>query len=155
MSAEEQIKQELVKRFGVPEDAIRIPRPRRIFFEAGTLDFEKVFVFAKNELGFGHLISITGSDDQAVLGFMYHLAQDSGIVLNIKRSVSKDNPVIRSVTPYFPGADIYERELVDLFGARVEGLSEGNRYPLTDEWPKGQYPLRKDWKAGEPKERAA
>ena len=46
----------------------------------------------------------------------------------------------------FPAAHIYERELVDLLGAKVEGLPPGNRYPLPDDWPEVQYPLRKDWK---------
>ena len=46
----------------------------------------------------------------------------------------------------FPGAELYERELVDMFGISVEGLPAGNRYPLPDDWPQGQHPLRKDWK---------
>jgi NADH:ubiquinone oxidoreductase subunit C len=155
MSIEENIKQALNKKFGFPEDAVRIPRPRRIFLELPVADFEKVFVFAKDELKFGHLVSITGFDEPEKLAFMYHCAQDNGIMLNIKISVDKSRPVIKSVTPYFLGADIYERELVDLFGAKVEGLTTGNRYPLTDDWPAGEYPLRKDWKASEPKGRAA
>ncbi|MDD5594820.1 MAG: NADH-quinone oxidoreductase subunit C, partial [Candidatus Omnitrophica bacterium] len=65
---------------------------------------------------------------------------------NLKVSVPKENPVIKSIIGIFPGAEIYERELIDLFGAKVEGLPEGNRYPLTDDWPKDEYPLRKDWR---------
>jgi Ni,Fe-hydrogenase III component G len=34
---------------------------------------------------------------------------------------------------------------MDLLGIKVEGLPEGRRYPLPDNWPQGQYPLRKDW----------
>ena len=97
-------------------------------------------------LKFGHLIAITGLDEQDKLSFIYHIAQDAGIMVNIKTSVSKDNPVIKTISKRFPTADVYERELVDLFGAQVEGLPEGNRYPLVDDWPKGQFPLRKDWK---------
>lgn len=155
MSAEEKVKQELVQKAGIPEGAVYIQRPRRIFLEVAEADFERVFAFARNELKFDHLVAITGFDDGTTLGFMYHLAADDGVLLNIKRSVGKDNPVIKTVTGYFPGADIYERELVDLFGAKVEGLSGGNRYPLTDDWPQGQYPLRKDWKADQMKGRAA
>jgi Ni,Fe-hydrogenase III component G len=32
-----------------------------------------------------------------------------------------------------------------MLGVNVEGLPEGKRYPLPDDWPDGQYPLRKDW----------
>jgi Ni,Fe-hydrogenase III component G len=109
-------------------------------------DFESVFDYAVKDLSFSHLIAITGLDEQDRLGFIYHLAQDGGIGLNLKTSVSKENPVLRTVTGHFAVAQIYERELVDLFGARVEGLPEGERYPLPDGWPAGQYPLRKDWK---------
>jgi Ni,Fe-hydrogenase III component G len=35
---------------------------------------------------------------------------------------------------------------VDLLGIKVNGLASGHRYPLPDNWPKGEYPLRKDWK---------
>jgi len=30
-------------------------------------------------------------------------------------------------------------------GVRIQGVADGNRYPLPDGWPEGQYPLRKDW----------
>jgi Ni,Fe-hydrogenase III component G len=64
----------------------------------------------------------------------------------MKTFAPKSNPVIKTITNYFPAAHIYERELEDMFGAKVEGLTPGHRYPLPDGWPVGQYPLRKDWK---------
>ncbi|MEI6093142.1 MAG: NADH-quinone oxidoreductase subunit C, partial [bacterium] len=57
----------------------------------------------------------------------------------------KSNPVIKTITDTFPGGDLYERELTDLLGAKIDGLPNGIRYPLPDGWPEGQYPLRKDW----------
>jgi Ni,Fe-hydrogenase III component G len=146
MSLEENIKQELIKNFSYLENKIRIPRPKRLFLDVDLVNFQQVFEFAVRVLKFSHLITITGLDEQDKLSFIYHLAQDSGVVLNLKTSVNKDNPVINTVTKHFPGAENYERELVDLFGAKVEGLPPGNRYPLTDDWPPGQFPLRKDWK---------
>lgn len=147
MSVEEGIKQELVKNFSFLENKIQIQRQKRLLLEVELASFEKVFEYAIKELKFSHLITITGLDEQDKLGFIYHIAQDGGIMMNIKTSVPKNNPVIKTISRRFPTADIYERELVDLFGAKVEGLAEGNRYPLVDDWPKGQYPLRKDWKA--------
>jgi NADH:ubiquinone oxidoreductase subunit C len=146
MSQEDTIKQELMNKFGLPETAFRIPRERRIFLETSPESFPSVFEYAVRELKFCHLCTITGLDEADKLSFIYHLAQDRSIMLNIKTSVPKDNPKIRTVTSIFPSADPYERELVDLLGAQVEGLPAGNRYPLTDDWPKDQFPLRKDWK---------
>jgi Ni,Fe-hydrogenase III component G len=148
MTAEEKIVSELKNKFsGIPLD-IKSPRPRRVFAQAPERDFPALLEFAARGLGFVQLCTITGLDEGDRLGFIYHLTQpESGIILNLKTAVPKNNPVLKSVTPYFPNAEIYERELVDLFGAKVEGLPAGNRYPLTDDWPQGEYPLRKDWPA--------
>ncbi|MFH0791392.1 MAG: NADH-quinone oxidoreductase subunit C [Candidatus Omnitrophota bacterium] len=146
MTTEENIAQKLNNRFNFLENKIKIQRARRLYLTIDIADFNKIFEYAIKELKFSHLISITGLDEQEKLSFVYHLSQDSGIVLNLKVSVDKNNPVINTVTKYFPGADIYERELIDLFGAKVEGLPPANRYPLSDDWPIGEFPLRKDWK---------
>lgn len=146
MAQEENITQELIKKFAYLEGKIRIQRQRRVSLEVNLVNFWEVFEYAVRQMQFAHLTTITGLDEGENLSFIYHLAGDSGIVLSIKTSVPKVNPVLRSVTPFFPGADIYERELVDLLGAKVEGLTSGNRYPLTDDWPADQYPLRKDWR---------
>ena len=61
-------------------------------------------------------------------------------------NIPKDKAVIKTITPLFLSADPYERELIDLLGIQVDELAPGRRYPLPDNWPAGQYPLRKDWK---------
>lgn len=147
MAGEENIKQKLAAKFGYLGESITVPRARRISLTVDQGKFGEVFDYAVKELKFCHLCTITGLDEGDKLSFIYHLSQDEGVLLNLKISVPKENPVIRTVVPYFPGADIYEREVVDLLGAKVEGLAPGRNYPLTDGWPAGQYPLRKDWKA--------
>lgn len=146
MSHEEKIKESLLKKFNYLEGSVNIVRPRRMSIEVSLDNFIPVFAYLAKDLAFTHLCTITGLDEQEKLGFIYHLTNESGIVVNLKTSVAKANPLIKTVTPYFPGAEIYERELEDLFGAKVEGLIQGNRYPLTDDWPVDQFPLRKDWK---------
>ena len=146
MKLEEDIKQQLIKKFAYLEGKVNIQRPRRIYAQVDPVNFEEVFLFAARQLNFSHLQTITGLDEQENIGIIYHLAQKE-ILLNIKISVPKNNPILKSIIGYFPSAEIYERELVDLLGVKVQGLPEGFRYPLTDDWPKGQFPLRKDWKA--------
>jgi len=146
MSQEEKIKESLVNKFNYLGDSIKIVRPRRISIEVSLDNFTPVFAYLAGELQFTHLCTITGMDEPEKLGFIYHLASDSGVLINLRTAAPKNAPVIKSVISYFPGAEIYERELADLFGAKVEGLPEGNRYPLTDDWPVDQFPLRKDWK---------
>jgi len=145
MNKEEEIQQELIKNFNFLEGKIRIPKVRRIFVDVPTDEFEEVLKFLMDKMNFKTLCTITGLDEGATLGMIYHLTRQDGIVINIKIGVPKDNPKIKTIIDYFPAAEFYEREVVDLLGAKVEGLPEGSRYPLPDGWPDGQYPLRKDW----------
>jgi Ni,Fe-hydrogenase III component G len=156
MTAEEKIKEDLCARFAFLSDQVRIARVRRIFAEVPQDHFAEVFEFAIKELKFVMLCTITGLDEGATLGIIYHLAQESGVTLNLHTHVPKDKPVVQTVSNHFPAADVPERELIDLLGIDVQGLPPGHRYPLPDDWPKDEHPLRKDWKPrSERKEEAA
>lgn len=147
MTNEDKIKKEMSERFGFSTEQIRVTRERRIFLEVPYDQFRRVVEHVVNGMEFRHLCTITGLDDGDTLAFIYHVARADGIVLSLKTRVPKTNPVLQTISNIFPGGTSYERELVDLLGARVEGLPVGNRYPLPEGWPAGQYPLRKDWKA--------
>jgi membrane-bound hydrogenase subunit beta len=146
MSEEQDIQSELGLMFPAMKDGIRVQRARRIWAEAPREKFIEVFDCLVSRMGFGILGAVTGLDSGATLSAVYHLARTSGVMVNLSVSVPKEKPVLPTVTAYFPAADAYEREMVDLLGMQIEGLPPGSRYPLPDDWPQGQYPLRKDWK---------
>ena len=146
MANETEAQNELVKKFGFLEGKVRVQRQRRIFAEVPYQNFIEVFEYAVGKLGFCILCTITGLDEIDKIAFIYHVAREDGTILNIKTGVPKEDPSIKTITYLYPGADIYERELMDLLGVKIEGLPEGKRYPLSDDWPKDQFPLRKDWK---------
>jgi len=68
------------------------------------------------------------------------------MITTVKVKTPRANPVIPSVLPVFPVATSYERELEDMLGIKIQGLPPGRRYPLPEDFPVDQYPLRKDWK---------
>jgi Ni,Fe-hydrogenase III component G len=142
---EEELKAELVAAFPELEGKVRVARERRVWVEVELASFRKIFERAVKELGFSILCIITGLDEGENLGFIYHIADQGGTMLNIHTLAPKADPSIRTISDIFPAGHIYERELIDLFGAKVSGLAPGNRYPLPDGWPEGQYPLRKDF----------
>jgi Ni,Fe-hydrogenase III component G len=146
MSQEDKIKQALTDKFGYLQDKVTVKRARRIFLDVDIEKFPEVFDHAVRSIGFSMLTAITGLDEGDRFGLIYHLASDEGVMLNIRTSIPKEGSVLQTVTGYFPSADMYEREMADLLGITVKGLSEGNRYPLPDDWPAGIYPLRKDFK---------
>jgi NADH-quinone oxidoreductase subunit C len=53
------------------------------------------------------------------------------------------DPAIDSITPVWPGANYYEREVFDLFGIRFEEHPNLRRIMMPDEWQ--GHPLRKDY----------
>ena len=144
--SEQKIKQELEDKFAYLKDMVTIQRKGRIFAQVPLDKFDKVFTYAVKQLGFVALSAITGLDKGDGFEVIYHLNQEGKILLNLRVSLNKENPEVNSVSADCPSADIYEREIMDLLGIKVNGLVLGHRYPLTDDWPKGEYPLRKDWK---------
>ena len=136
----------MISEFKYLDGKIKIKRARRIFAEVDLSNFREVFDYIVKGLNFNAICMITGLDEGENLAFIYHLTNFEGQVFDLKTYAPKSNPTIKTITDTFPGADLYERELVDMLGTKVEGLSTGNRYPLPEGWPEGQYPLRKDWK---------
>ncbi len=143
---EETIVRQMQERFGLPAETMKIQRARRVTVEVPRERFDEIFAYVVKDLEFTNLCTMTGLDEGERYAFIYHLAaKDNTVVLNIKTFTPRDGAVIHSVTGHFPSAEMYEREVSDLLGVTVTGLPEGRRYPLPDNWPEGQHPLRKEW----------
>ena len=72
------------------------------------------------------------------------IAQDEKCFVTIKVLVSPETLTYPSVTPKVPACVWYEREAYDMFGLIAEGLPDKRRLVLSDDWPEGLFPLRKD-----------
>lgn len=142
---EQELSAELVAAFPELEGKVRVQRERRVWAEVEYASFRKIFEAVVKDMGFSILCIITGLDEGENLGFIYHVADLGGTVLNLHTLSRKDGPGIATISDLFPAAHIYERELSDLFGATIDGLAPGNRYPLPDGWPEGQHPLLKNF----------
>jgi NADH:ubiquinone oxidoreductase subunit C len=101
----------------------------------------------KEKFAFDHLCTITGLENGDNFEILYHLSQNkTGNLLTLRDTLKADNAKTMSITGLFQSAVWYEREMDDLLGIKFAGLPAGNRYPLPDEWPAGDHPLRKNWK---------
>jgi NADH-quinone oxidoreductase subunit C len=63
--------------------------------------------------------------------------------IRLRVMLSGDEPAVESITPVWPSANFYEREVFDLFGIRFEGHPNMRRIMMPDEWV--GHPLRKDY----------
>ncbi|MFA5139902.1 MAG: NADH-quinone oxidoreductase subunit C [Elusimicrobiota bacterium] len=145
---EEGIKKGLEERFGAAVSNVVIPRPRRMFADVPREKLLEVLSHIKDKMGFTHLSTITGLDAGDHLEALYHTASKT-VSLSVRVKLPTEDPKIPSVLSVYPGAEFYEKELEDLVGVVVDGLPQGRRYPLSEDWPKDEHPLRKSWvKAG-------
>jgi Ni,Fe-hydrogenase III component G len=138
----------LEARFPALVGHIKAPRARRVFVDAPADIFRFVVDYACDVLGFDRLVTITGMDEREAFAALYSFGHPDGCLLNLRLRVPREAPRLGTLTDRFPGGTNYERELVDLLGFEVEGLPPGRRYPLPDDWPLDEKPLRKDWKPG-------
>lgn len=146
MEKEAKVLSSLAERFPAIDAARAVTAVRRIYLSVPEEIFQEALRFAAGELGFDHLCTITGLDTGDGFEFLYHIANHDGILMSLKlKTAGGDGVAIPSVLPVYAGATFYERELEGLLGVKVEGLPEGRQYPLPDNWPQGQYPMRKDW----------
>jgi len=76
-----------------------------------------------------------------VIFHLLSLANKSRVRLKVR--LNADDAVMDSLTPVFPSANFFEREVFDLFGIRFEGHPFLRRLMMPEDW-KG-HPLRKDY----------
>lgn len=63
--------------------------------------------------------------------------------VRLKVRLGGDMPALDSVTPVWPGANYFEREVFDLFGVRFNGHPYLRRLLMPENWE--GHPLRKDY----------
>jgi NADH-quinone oxidoreductase subunit C len=63
--------------------------------------------------------------------------------IRLRVLLEEANPSVESITPVWPSANFYEREVFDLFGVRFEEHPNLRRIMMPDDWQ--GHPLRKDY----------
>jgi membrane-bound hydrogenase subunit beta len=148
---EEKMKAALEAKFGTSVSNVTVQRKNRVWLDVAAAALPEVAAWFKAQ-GHDHLATVTGFDEGENLGAYYHFT-DTHMITTAKAKTPRANPSLPSVLAAFPGAMSYERELEDVLGIKIQGLPPGRRYPLPDDFPTDQFPLRKDWKFVPPTEK--
>ncbi|MGC8937216.1 MAG: NADH-quinone oxidoreductase subunit C [Candidatus Methanomethylicaceae archaeon] len=122
----------------------KITGVRRISAVSDRGAFKKALEALKKK-GAEHISTITGVDLGNEILVIYHIDCGDGVVLNLRLTLSKEDPSLPTVTDLFPGAALYERDLMEMLGIKVNGHPNPSHLFLPDDWPQGVYPLRKEF----------
>jgi NADH-quinone oxidoreductase subunit C len=96
---------------------------------------------------FNYLSDVTAVDwypSEPRFEVVYHLLSiPNKERVRLKVKLNSDMTALDSVTPLWPGANYFEREVFDLFGIRFNGHPYLRRIQMPDNWE--GHPLRKDY----------
>ena len=146
-----ELTEKLKNRFGATILEIANPARRRVFMTVAVKDLESVLAALRKDFGYTYLATLSGVDKGEVFEFVYHLGDAHGN-LNVRTQIPKADPHLPSICAVIPGAILYERELQDMFGIIVDRIPDPRPLVTPDDWPAGNFPLRKDWKFERPQE---
>ena len=123
-------------------------------------EFRQVWVDVKREglrpaiekliaIHFPHFVVIAAEDrgDEIVLPYvfrLYHGKRHAEVMVTVSVHLPKAEPTVPSICDLIPGVLISEREKQEMMGVVVEGIPDGRRTFLPEDFPEGVYPWRKD-----------
>lgn len=105
--------------------------------------------FVRSKLG-GTLLSLFANDERCLrenhFTIYYVFAiRTQGCFIIIETLVAGEHPEFTSITPNIPSANLYEREIRDLYGILPVGHSGPRELIFHKNWPQNLYPMRKDF----------
>lgn len=125
--------------------SIEQPRANRVSICCEAEKGFEISRFLFEQIGSRFVIA-TAIDNEDDYEIIYHFSYDpTGCVINQKTRIrNRENPQIESLTPLIPAAEWIEREIHDLYGIDFNNHPRLERLILADDWPEGNYPLRKE-----------
>ncbi|KUO39340.1 MAG: hypothetical protein APZ16_06725 [Candidatus Hadarchaeum yellowstonense] len=133
--------QEVAELIKAEVDEVRIISERCLFASSDQRRFLNILKLLKAN-GVTHLSTITALDNGKAIELIYHFDCKPAL-LNLKIFLPLEDPKIPTITDLFPGAILYERDIMEMIGVKVEGHPDPRRLFLPEDWPQGKYPLRK------------
>jgi Ni,Fe-hydrogenase III large subunit/Ni,Fe-hydrogenase III component G len=98
----------------------------------------------------GRLLSLFATDERETVGrFMVHHVWSLPALhtfLRISTLIDPDDLSFPSIAARHPAANWFEREIMDFFGVTPAGHPNPERVAHHDDWPEGEWPLRKDFR---------
>ncbi len=95
----------------------------------------------------GYLSAIVGIDlgpEANEMEVLYYCCPEAAVI-TLRVRIPRSHASLPSLCDIIPNAEVFERELREMFGVEITGLHTTEHLYLPDDWPDGVYPLRKDF----------
>jgi len=120
--------------------------PKRVYIEIKPESIVKVASYIFKALGARFNIA-SGVDARQHMEILYHFTlEEINLLISLRVKLSKSKLEIDSLAHVFEGANWIEREMHELLGIDFKGHPDLRKLLLSEEWPEGVYPLRRDYK---------
>ncbi|HEX3030133.1 MAG TPA: NADH-quinone oxidoreductase subunit C [Clostridia bacterium] len=146
--AAEKIIQVLKKNFDNEIRNVHILNDNEVYVEVNSEMAYSVCLFVHLNMECS-LISLFANDEDAKGGGMavyYTFAiRPEGLLLIVKANLDNSKKSLKSITPEIHAANLYEREIRDMFGIAFEGHPDSRELVFHENWPENLNPLRKEF----------
>ena len=143
-----ELKSVLAKKFAECISNYTLKNSNELYIEVDSPVTYNICSYIYQELGYP-LISMFAADEKQLINSyaVYYVFADrqEGLLLIVKTMVKANKMEITSLSKIIPAADLYEREIKDLFGINPLGHPNPKRLVFHSNWPDGKYPLRKEF----------
>jgi len=87
----------------------------------------------------------SGVDTRKAVEILYHFSIDEiGLIVTLRVILDKPDLEVDSLTPLMKCAEWIEMEMHEMLGIKFKGHPNLKHLLLKDDWPEGNYPLRRD-----------
>ena len=118
---------------------------KRVYIEIEPKSITKVATYIFKDLGARFNIA-SGVDLRNHMEILYHFTlEEIDLLISLRVKLPKERLEIDSLAPIFEGANWIEREIHELLGINFKRHPDLRRLLLSDDWPEGVYPLRRDY----------
>ncbi len=132
--------------------SVDVPRPDEVYLASSRAKFGSFCMALHRELGSPVMAMFAREIGSGFRIYCAFLGRKYKTWFFVTLDVGREEPYFDSIAKEIYSANLFEREMKETFGIEPKGNPDSRRLRLHDEvWPRGYYPLRKDFEA--PKEK--
>ncbi|OIO33684.1 MAG: hypothetical protein AUJ70_02710 [Candidatus Omnitrophica bacterium CG1_02_40_15] len=116
----------------------------RIYFTINKAILTQTVKYLFNDVK-ARFSTASGVDTRKAVEILYHFSIDEiGLIVTLRIIMNKPDLEVDSLTPLMKCAEWIEMEIHEMLGVNFKGHPNLKHLLLKDDWPKENYPLRRD-----------